>query len=60
MFNVLTCSNNAKSKATLLVKVLACDGHSSSIQESTAYSCLTESMRLLRGKLYRAANKLYG
>lgn len=36
MFHVHTCSNNAKSKATLLVKVLTCDGHSSSIQESTA------------------------
>lgn len=46
---MFTCSNNAKSKATLLVKVLACDGHSSSIQESTAYSCLKESTRLLEG-----------
>lgn len=49
MFNGFTCSNDAKSKATLLIKVLACDGHSSSIRKSTADSCLKESTRLLEG-----------
>ena len=33
---VFTCRYDAKREATFLVKVLACDGYSSSIQKPTA------------------------
>ena len=45
---VFTCSNDAKRKATPLVKVLACDGYSSNIQKPTDYSCRKESTCLLQ------------
>lgn len=40
VIDMFTCCNNSKSKTTSLVKILAGDGYSGSINKSTSQSCV--------------------